>query len=65
YNSTVLAIPLPNFVSYPKKYNFCKELILPYYNCLTYSNKLEMINYEKHYLMSNGILMAGNIILQF
>ncbi|CAG8652774.1 17908_t:CDS:2, partial [Racocetra persica] len=28
-SSTILAIPLPNFVSYPKDYNVWKELLLP------------------------------------
>ncbi|CAG8760262.1 17039_t:CDS:1, partial [Dentiscutata heterogama] len=41
HSSTVLAIPLPNFVSYPKKYNFWKELLLPSPNSFTHSNRLE------------------------
>ncbi|CAG8512630.1 12642_t:CDS:2 [Dentiscutata heterogama] len=31
HSSTILAIPLPNFVSYPKAYNFWGELLLPNY----------------------------------
>ncbi|CAG8434906.1 7160_t:CDS:2 [Scutellospora calospora] len=53
YSSTVLAIPLPNFVSYSKVYNSWKEFILPKPNCFTYSNKLEMIN-EEFYRYLNG-----------
>ncbi|CAG8550637.1 13853_t:CDS:2, partial [Dentiscutata heterogama] len=41
HNSIILAIPLPNFVSYPKKYNFWKELLKPSPNSFTYSNKIE------------------------
>ncbi|CAG8602395.1 35620_t:CDS:2, partial [Racocetra persica] len=29
HSSTILAIPLPNLVYYPKEYNFWKELLLP------------------------------------
>ncbi|CAG8559130.1 5753_t:CDS:2, partial [Dentiscutata heterogama] len=31
HSTTILAIPLPNFASYPKKYNFWKELLKPNY----------------------------------
>ncbi|CAG8624551.1 10786_t:CDS:1, partial [Scutellospora calospora] len=57
-SSTVLAIPLPNFVSYPKKYSFWKELIMPCSNCFTYSNKLEMIN-EEFYRYLNGVALLN------
>ncbi|KAF0541196.1 transient receptor potential cation channel subfamily a member 1-like [Gigaspora margarita] len=53
HSSTILAIPLPNFVSYPKDYNFWKELLLPSSNPFTYSNKLEVIN-EEFYRYLNG-----------
>ncbi|CAG8576832.1 21450_t:CDS:2 [Cetraspora pellucida] len=42
HSSTILAIPLPNFVSYPQDYNFWKELVLPASNPFTYSNKVEL-----------------------
>ncbi|CAG8540838.1 320_t:CDS:2, partial [Scutellospora calospora] len=53
YSSTVLAIPLPNFVSYPDGYDFWSELLLPSFNSFTYSYKLEMIN-EEFYRYLNG-----------
>ncbi|KAF0333071.1 transient receptor potential cation channel subfamily a member 1-like [Gigaspora margarita] len=52
-SSIILAIPLPNFVSYPKKYNFWKELILPSPNPFTHSNKVDVIN-EEFYRYLNG-----------
>ncbi|CAG8796860.1 15214_t:CDS:2, partial [Cetraspora pellucida] len=39
HSSTILAIPLPNFVSYPKDYKVWKELVLPASNPFAYSNK--------------------------
>ncbi|KAF0524643.1 transient receptor potential cation channel subfamily a member 1-like [Gigaspora margarita] len=53
HNTTILAIPLPNFVSYPKDYRFWKELLLPSANPFTNSNKVEMIN-EEFYRYLNG-----------
>ncbi|RIB11420.1 hypothetical protein C2G38_2203476 [Gigaspora rosea] len=53
HSSTILAIPLPNFVSYPKDYNFWRELVLPSSNAFTHSNKLEVIN-EEFYRYLNG-----------
>ncbi|CAG8720911.1 7391_t:CDS:1, partial [Dentiscutata heterogama] len=44
--SIILAIPLPNFVSYPKKYNFWKELLLPSKNSFTHSNNLGVVTEE-------------------
>ncbi|KAF0383400.1 transient receptor potential cation channel subfamily a member 1-like [Gigaspora margarita] len=52
-NTTILAIPIPNFVSYPKKYNFWKELLLPSPNPFTYTNNVEVIN-EEFYRYLNG-----------
>ncbi|KAF0511024.1 nucleopolyhedrovirus p10 family protein [Gigaspora margarita] len=45
-SSTILAIPLPGFASYPKKYNFWKELLLPSPNTFIYSIRSTMINEE-------------------
>ncbi|RIB28361.1 hypothetical protein C2G38_1513929 [Gigaspora rosea] len=53
HNTTVLAIPLPNFVSYPKDYNFWIDLLLPSHNSFTYSNNLEVIT-EEFYRNLNG-----------
>ncbi|RIB11421.1 hypothetical protein C2G38_2250159 [Gigaspora rosea] len=53
HSTTILAIPLPNFVSYPKKINFWKELLLPSPNPFTHSNKVEVIN-EEFYRYLNG-----------
>ncbi|RIB30736.1 hypothetical protein C2G38_2151864 [Gigaspora rosea] len=52
-SSTILAISLPNFVSYPTKYNFWKELILPSTNPFGHSNKVDVIN-EEFYGYLNG-----------
>ncbi|KAF0502925.1 transient receptor potential cation channel subfamily a member 1-like [Gigaspora margarita] len=52
-SSTILVIPLPNFVSYPKKYNFWKELILPSPNPFTHSIKVDVKN-EEFYRYLNG-----------
>ncbi|CAG8770898.1 2363_t:CDS:1, partial [Cetraspora pellucida] len=46
HSSTILAIPLPSFVSYPKHYNFWKELLFPVSNPFTYSNKVEILFYQ-------------------
>ncbi|KAF0507607.1 transient receptor potential cation channel subfamily a member 1-like [Gigaspora margarita] len=53
HSSTILAIPLPNFVSYPKEYNFWKELLFPKPNSFTCSNKIKLIN-EEFYRYLNG-----------
>ncbi|KAF0541193.1 transient receptor potential cation channel subfamily a member 1-like [Gigaspora margarita] len=53
HSTTVLAIPLPNFVSYPKEYKPWKELLLPKPNPFTHSNKVEVIN-EEFYRYLNG-----------
>ncbi|CAG8529156.1 3864_t:CDS:2 [Cetraspora pellucida] len=60
-SSTILAIPLPNFVSYSKDYNFWKELVLPVSNSFTSSNKLiidiiqnkNWSGYKKPYVSKN------------
>ncbi|RIB28864.1 hypothetical protein C2G38_2137125 [Gigaspora rosea] len=46
HSSIKLVIPLPNFVTYPKDYNFWKELLLPESSCFAGSPYNEMINYE-------------------
>ncbi|CAG8531777.1 9678_t:CDS:2 [Cetraspora pellucida] len=61
--STILAIPLPNFVSYSKDYNLWKELVLPVSNSFTSSNKVEHVidivqnnnwsGYKKPYVSKN------------
>ncbi|KAF0511001.1 transient receptor potential cation channel subfamily a member 1-like [Gigaspora margarita] len=53
HSTTILAIPLPNFVSYPKHYKFWNELLLPSANPFTHSNRLEVIN-EEFYRYLNG-----------
>ncbi|CAG8822633.1 15963_t:CDS:2, partial [Racocetra persica] len=53
HGSTILAIPLPNFVSYSKGYNPWEELLLPSTNPFTHSNRLEIIN-EVFYRYLNG-----------
>ncbi|KAF0524640.1 transient receptor potential cation channel subfamily a member 1-like [Gigaspora margarita] len=53
HSTTVLAIPLPNFVSYPKDYNFWEELLLPKPNPFVYLNNIEKIN-EEFYRYLNG-----------
>ncbi|KAF0461569.1 transient receptor potential cation channel subfamily a member 1-like [Gigaspora margarita] len=54
HNSTVLAIPLPNFVSYPKEYSFWKELLLPKnHSPFSHSKKFEMVD-EEFYRYLNG-----------
>ncbi|KAF0541195.1 transient receptor potential cation channel subfamily a member 1-like [Gigaspora margarita] len=53
HSTTILAIPLPNFVSYSKKYSPWRELVLPTPNPFTYSNKVEVIN-EEFYRYLNG-----------
>ncbi|CAG8506128.1 2650_t:CDS:2 [Scutellospora calospora] len=55
---TVLAFPLPNFISYPKDYSFWKELVQPAHNCFTYTNRLKMIN-EEFYSYLNGEALLG------
>ncbi|KAF0541200.1 transient receptor potential cation channel subfamily a member 1-like [Gigaspora margarita] len=53
HNSIILAIPLPNLVSYPKKCDFWGELLKPSFNPFTFSYKLETIN-EEFYRYLNG-----------
>ncbi|RIB06366.1 hypothetical protein C2G38_2253262 [Gigaspora rosea] len=53
HNTTILAIPLPNFVSYPKKYNYLKELFYPEPNLFSHSKKFEKID-EEFYRYLNG-----------
>ncbi|RIB00606.1 hypothetical protein C2G38_1146124 [Gigaspora rosea] len=53
HSTTILAIPLPNFVSYPKKYSPWRELLIPKANPFIHSNKVEVIN-EEFYRYLNG-----------
>ncbi|KAF0408151.1 hypothetical protein F8M41_008603 [Gigaspora margarita] len=53
HSSIILAIPLPNFTSYPKNNLILKELLLPSYNSFTYSNMFEMVT-EEFYRYLNG-----------
>ncbi|RIB28867.1 hypothetical protein C2G38_2156839 [Gigaspora rosea] len=46
HSSVKLVIPLPNFVTYPKDYNFWKELLLPESSGFAESPYNKMINYE-------------------
>ncbi|CAG8472256.1 7512_t:CDS:2, partial [Cetraspora pellucida] len=46
HSSIKLVIPFPNFVTYPKQYNYWKELLLPEPSCFANSPYTEMINYE-------------------
>ncbi|KAF0524633.1 transient receptor potential cation channel subfamily a member 1-like [Gigaspora margarita] len=52
-NSIILEIPLPNFVSYPTKYNFWKDLLLPNVSPFSHSKKFEMVD-EDFYRYLNG-----------
>ncbi|CAG8749274.1 13385_t:CDS:2, partial [Cetraspora pellucida] len=56
HSSIKLVIPFPNFVTYPKEYNYWDELLRPEPSCFVNSPYTEMINYElyKHpYLPPN------------
>ncbi|RIB11418.1 hypothetical protein C2G38_2042691 [Gigaspora rosea] len=57
HSSTILAIPLPNFVSYPKEYNPWKELFLPKPNPFTHSYSLEVINEEFYRYLNGEVLL--------
>ncbi|KAF0524645.1 hypothetical protein F8M41_015097 [Gigaspora margarita] len=53
HNSIILAIPLPNFISYPKEYNFWKDLLLPSLCPFSATKKFEMVD-EELYKSLNG-----------
>ncbi|KAF0452879.1 hypothetical protein F8M41_001860 [Gigaspora margarita] len=53
HSSTVLAIPLPNFVSYPKEYSFWKELLVPSHSPFSHSTKFNKVD-EEFYKYLNG-----------
>ncbi|KAF0541197.1 transient receptor potential cation channel subfamily a member 1-like [Gigaspora margarita] len=57
HSTTVLAIPLPNFVSYPNSYSFLEELLVPSPNPFTYSNKVEVINFEFYRYLNGEALL--------
>ncbi|KAF0485002.1 transient receptor potential cation channel subfamily a member 1-like [Gigaspora margarita] len=63
YSSIILAIPLPNFVSYLKVYNFWKELLLFSFNPFIHSNKLEKINEEFYRYLNGETILKFNFVI--
>ncbi|CAG8480194.1 3812_t:CDS:2 [Dentiscutata heterogama] len=62
YTSTKLLIPLPNFGSYPKDYDFWNELWRPEPNCFTYLSNVEMINNEFYRYINGEAFYESHII---
>ncbi|CAG8521399.1 25607_t:CDS:2, partial [Racocetra persica] len=48
YSTTILAVPLPNFVSYPKDYEFWKELLLPRFILVAFAHSLHILLRPAH-----------------
>ncbi|CAG8576127.1 26856_t:CDS:2, partial [Racocetra persica] len=57
HSSTILAIPLPNFVSYPTDYNFWKALLLPASNPFIYLSNDDKRSYIAYLNLIHEILV--------